>query len=364
MNLPLIQKDEYGDYNVEAFLAETKSYMSLSYTILSYEGDDPTGNQEIYEEGKGKRHFRNLCHYIALGGFLPKELEDAHKGGTLFHWGSSSYPWAENLFSALDYDSCPEGASIIIKPNKKDGGFNKETKTLMAALVNQKKVSFHTEDSLYSDLVVSAEVGEDQVINYLKNIGAKIYEGWWKVTLLKGINLEVKYEDNKWSYRNGGAESVVRNFHSINGQPIINQHKVILITLNYLVTSSNQNVFKGRKAFLSGVFIEPVTLGYSHAILDRGIANKLGTLGTYIGNNFFPILYNTKDLLGPCQAFEDLGYSVFFHKGGKYAIINADCVGFTRKEGKTRIPYHADKRSKFTGRVLCMVPTAAEYVDD
>jgi hypothetical protein len=363
-NKPTLIKDSESEFLYETFLKEVSDYMPLDYDILCFDEDDPTGNVDFFEAGPGNNRYRNLCHYVALGGVLPSVLRAAAAAGLLFHWTESSYTWAEEFFPGCDVETCPEKALVIIKPNGKNGGFNKATREAMIA-VEDKGVIFYTYDRIYTEMVLEAVVDKATVEGYFHNLKAKLVNGWWEIRMKRGINLDVKFDKGVWFYKEGSQERQVRNFHSLNGEPVINPHKILLITLNYLLGSRDQNTFKGRRAFLSGVFTDQVTLGYSHAILDRGISNKLGTLGVYMNEKHHaPILYNTKDILSPAAKYEELGYSVFFHKGAKYAIINADCVGFTRKEGKTHIPYHADKRAKFTGRVLCMVPTAAEYIDD
>lgn len=352
-----IERNTNGVLDVEDFLAKAKSSMPLAFRCLAAGGE---GLEQFWQSGSGNHHFRNLCHYIALGGFFPSKVMEAFNTGNVVNYGPR-YDWLPSNVPEFDGTDKLNSNSIVITKPRKNGTFSDDARKVIDS-VEAIGAKVYTHKQLYLENLLETEVTQETVETYIHNIGGRLVDGWWVIYSYRG--LKFKCEEGTWTVIDGKQTLSLRNYHSLNGVPLLNKHKVMLLTINYLFSSRDTKTLEGRKAFLSGVFVEKVTAGYTHKILDQGLANKLGALGFYIEGKLGVYLYDTGDLLIPIAEFEKLGYSVFFHKGAGYAIINAQMVGFSRKDNTSHVPYHADKRAKLTGRVLSMVPTAGLWVED
>lgn len=348
------------------FVDEVQKFLSKDdFTILSFNGEDPTGAKNMWENPKS-RFFKNLCHFAALGGFLSTIAVEARQNGQLFVW-QDDFPWAGsegiNLPSvSMSDDSLLVKDSVLIHKSsftKKEAREWKERK-------EKEGVVFMSHNQLYCAKVAESKIDEEGVTTYIQNLGGKFVDGWWQIKFKKFTTLEVKFQDGTWIYREGNQELVLRRYHTIGGQVPQSPNAIMLIVLNYLLTSRNEEDLRGRRAFLSNVFIDPIFVGYSHRLLDRFNGNKCGTLlGGVSAKTLMPVIVKDGNLVAAAKAYEAKGMSVFMHKGAKYIVVEAECAGFARsEEGKTFVAWHADKQAKLTGRNLFSVPTAGEYVDD
>lgn len=324
--------------------------------------EDQTGCSELWDTAKS-RYFRNLCHFLTLGGILPSFAVNAHKKGKLFTW-NGGFAWAEEVLGLAvaketEYSNLQD-AVVIYKH------LNKEEKEAAELLKERYGVRFLTINELYCHKVAETNVTEEQLVAYIQNMGGKLSaDGWWQIKFKRYTLLEVKFENGSWVYREGTQELHLRRFHSLSGLVPKSSHAVMLVVLNYLLTSKNEEDLRGRRAFMSNVFVDPIHVGYSHKLLDKFVENKLGAIRLGLNqNNWMPALCKDGDLVTAAKAYENAGYSVFMHKGAKYVVVQAECAGFARQEGKTFVAWHADKQAKLTGRNLFSVPTAGLYVED
>lgn len=344
------------------FLHEARGLMSeMDWKILSYSGEDETGSSMMWENPKS-RFSKNLYHFLALGGFLPSIVTDALAKGKLYSYSENTYPWVSSL-NIPDYATpgLDLYSAVIIYRR-----LNIKDKEVVETLKKKYQVTFLSLNDLYCHKVAETDVTEDQLVAYLQNVGGKLIEGWWQIKFKRYTILEVKFDKDKgsWIYREGSQELVLRNFHSVSGLVPTSKHTIMLVVLNFLLTSKNEEDLRGRRAFMSNVFIDPIFVGYSHKLLDKFNSNKLGAIRLGCGRNWMPALVKDNDLVTAAKAYEEKGYSTFLHKGAKYVVIEAECAGFARSEGKTFVAWHADKQAKLTGRNLFSVPTAGEYIDD
>lgn len=357
--------DRYAD-STALFVDQARSYLGADdFTILSFNGEDPTGAQDMWENPKS-RFLKNLCHFLALGGFLPESVKKARAENRLYVWGED-YAWAGNEGLSL-----PEvqqesqinwvDAVILAKPESFRSKVKREWKEAMEA----KGCRFISLNELYSMKVAEASTSEEDLINYIKNVGGKLSaENWWEIKFKKYTLVEIKLHEGTWYYREGTQEFVLRNYHTVGGLVPNSKHAVMLAVLNYLLTSKNEEDLRGRRAYMSNVFVDNIYVGYSHKLLDKFNANKCGTLLAGLGvNTLMPVLAKDGNLVRAAKAYEAIGCSVFMHKGAKYIVVGAECAGFARQENKTFVGWHADKQAKLTGRNLFSVPTAGLYIDD
>lgn len=363
ISLPVL--DRSAD-STALFVDEAKTYLGKDdFTILGFNGDDPTGASDMWEMPKS-RYFKNLCHFLALGGFLPKSLKKAHTGNRLYIWGED-YAWAGiegvNLPEVQKESTIEWGTAIILA---KPESFRSKEKREWKEAIEKKGCRFISLNQLYCEKVAEAATTEADLINYITNVGGKLNsEGWWEIKFKRYTLVEVKFHEGTWYYREGTQEFELRNYHTIGGLVPQSKHAVMLMVLNYLLTSKTEEDLRGRRAFMSNVFVDNIYVGYSHKLLDKFNANKCGTLLAGLGaNTLMPVLAKDGNLVCAAKAYEALGYSVFMHKGAKYIVVSAECAGFARQGNKTYVGWHADKQAKLTGRNLFSVPTAGLYVDD
>jgi hypothetical protein len=380
MSLPIYDRAA-SESNTSAYVEAVKAYLpEWDFEILCYRNDDLTGASDMWESSNN-RFFRNLVHFVSLGGIIPNSVKQAAEFNKLFVWSEddvsgwnahlplakSEEKWAdktgaevsEKMFNA-SVSSNLQGAIILYK--KLSSSERKLLETLQATF----KFTLMNMNDIYAAKVAEANVTEEDAFAYIRSLNGKMNEqGWWTIKFRKYTTLEVKLENGVWSYREGTQDLVLRNYHTISGKVPNSKHAVMISVLNYLLTSRTEEDLRGRRAFMSNVFVDKIYVGYSHKLLDKANANKAGTILLGLSDkNHFPVLAKDGDLVKAAKAYEALGYSVFMHKGGKYIIIEAECVGFTRNEDKTQVAWYADKHAKLTGRALFLVATAGEYFED
>ena len=342
-----------GKPRVQEFIAEAEAMLPIDIDSL-LKGND--SQKAAWKEGPRNPHFRNLCHYLALGGFYSSSVRQKIEEGRCFYVADSKYKWLPKEVRCItEADKIGEGDIVIVN------NFTNNVKTLIE---KTKGVKFYTYKDIYLEILTESNLSVEDLKTYMLNAKFKQVEDKFQYKVNR-LTLNVWRDKDVWCLcEEGGRVMRLRNFHSVNGVPIMNKNVVMLLVLNYLLCARDAQTLKGRKAYLSNIFQEEVNIGYSHKILNAGIANKLGAINFYVEGNHQVIVYDSKDIITPIKAFEEMGYSILFHKGAKYAIIDAGMIGYTRKDNTSHVPYHADKRAKLTGRVLSMVPTAGLWVED
>lgn len=372
------------EVSYENFLSElvVRELDPLELKILYYFGEDATGGYDhLVSLQKRSQFYKNICYFAALGGFLPKSVMDALQNNihpvedkmpldeqVIYTWSAKySYPWATEVLGLEDVSeeltALKEGNIVLIKPNKY-GKFDKKTKKLIK-LLSSKGVIFKTLTDLYCEKLTEAEITAADISTYLHNLGAKeISPNKWELKVVKRLALDLEYDPDldNWILWEGTQKLYLRNFHAFNGEiPATQKHTAFITVINYLITGLGVDTFKGRKAFLSDVFEDITYVGYSHKLLNKFKANKLGNLAVEMTpNKCLPIVSKSRDLLTSAGSYEEAGHSVFLHKGAKYCVIDAECAFFSRQEGMTNVAWQSDKRSKLTGRNLFSVATAGK----
>lgn len=364
------------DESTAEYLDAVKNYLpAWDWEILCYRSEDPLGSYDMWDSPRN-RFFRSLAHFVSLGGIIPQSMYKANRENKLFVWSDAdSFGWTSHLpraNEAGEWETQEEGDKVF-KPSSNLQNATIIYKKLSASerkLLNKLQTQFNFKlvnlNDIYAEKVAESNVTEENLVSYIKNIKGKMNEnGWWVIKFKRYTTIEVKFQDGVWHYREGTQDLVLRNYHAISGKPPVSQHAVMLAVLNYLMTSRTEEDLRGRRAFMSNVFVDKIYVGYSHKLLDKANANKVGCIALGCSEkNHFTVLAKDNNLVRAAKAYEDLGYSVFMHKGGKYIVVEAECVGFTRNEDKTQVGWYADKHAKLTGRALFMVATAAEYIED
>ena len=284
-----------------------------------------------------------------------------------------------------------KGKYLLVKPPYR----GKAGKT-MAALIEGGMKPVTLAD-LHAQSIANAVITEKEVNRFLVCMGAKrdMETGEYTLSPRKYVSFKIKFleEEGVWSYReDDGRVLKTRLFYGINGLAPKTNHAVFLMALSYLVQGSNYQNIKGRRAFLGNLFQDEVTVGWSHPILDEFLPRKLGTLQVGVNHSTWLLdVAQDSDYMSVLEAYNQKGYSSFVHKGGKYAVIEAECTGFSvlpkniddlvqqyadDEEGlrqavmaaketmspedmDTFIGWLADKLPKYTGRALWLVPSAA-----
>lgn len=363
--MTVIMFDREND-NTEVFVSEATKLMELDMKVLAFKGDDSTGISEYWDNSR-HRYFRNLCYFVALGGVLSTQFKQALAEKRLYSY--EGYDWCDK--EGLDLPKLDpsknldwENTFVICDYNKLK---SKDKRELLTILVT-KGLTVLTLNNIYAAKVAESIVTEEDFVTYLRNIGAKYVSGCWEVKFKKYtvLKLEFDKDNNCWVYHEGTQQLKFRNFYAINGQPIYNSpHKIALLALNYLLTAFDETDLKGRRAYMAGVFVDIISVGYEHKLLDKFNRNKVGHLKIGVkSNNWLPLIIEDGDMLQAAIQYEKLGFSVFMHKGAKYITVDAGMTGFGRKDDKTQVAWFADKQAKLTGRALWNVPSAAEYIDD
>jgi hypothetical protein len=373
-SLPIYNHQE-ADSTVSYLEAVKEGIPVWDWEILCYRDDDPTGSFDMWDNPKS-RFFKSLVHFVSLGGIIPQSVYQANRDGKLFTWSEEdSYGWSAHLPKAnetgewVTHDegdkefkpsSNLQGATILYKK------LSSSERKLLNKLKSQFNLRLMNLHDIYSEKVAETDVTEESIITYIKSLNGKMNEnGWWVIKFKKYTLLEVKLEKGIWYYREGTQDLVLRNYHTISGIVPVSKHSVMLAVLNFLLTSKTEEDLRGRRAFMANVFVDKIYVGYSHKLLDKANSNKVGCIQLGLSDkNHFSLLVSDGNLVGAAKAYEKLGYSVFMHKGGKYIVVEAECVGFTRNDDKTQVAWYADKHAKLTGRALFMVATAAEYIED
>lgn len=272
----------------------------------------------------------------------------------------------------------------------------KAAKTVAAIMKGGAKVT--TLADLHGEAVRKAEITPGHVHALLRNMGGtRNDQGWWEVKPFKYFSLRVKYEEGEavWLYREGdGQVRKSRLYYGMNGGAVASSHAAFLVALMYILAGGNYKTAQGRRAFLGNVFQDEVTVGWSHPILDQFLPRKLGTLQLSVNPYIWTVdVGKDPDFMTVLQEYASQGYSSFVHKGGKYAVIEAECTGFSylppnledlvkqaegdetklrqlileaKAEGvdpnlwEMYVAWLADKLPKYTGRALWLVPSAAQ----
>jgi hypothetical protein len=223
----------------------------------------------------------------------------------------------------------------------------------------------YTLSDIHGDSLGETEITQTDLEWLIQALNGKVV-GKSKYTLKVSKWLVVKLQylekEGVWAYEEDGTvQKKTRLYYTVNGQPA-DTHKALACGLAYFINASGEQDYKGRRAFLPSLFQDEVSVGYSHPLLDAMLPRKMGALSLGL-RGLSPTLVMSKDgdLISGVKAYEGQGYSVFMHKGGKYIVIDAEHIGFTRIAEKTLVAWKADKHVKYTGRMLSGVPTAAEY---
>ena len=360
---------------------------------------------EFYEVDKSP--FQKSLAYYAMIPLWPQWFSKAIEKGNVYTYEQSSdnhqFGFSEALgistitpesldLEADELDPGLKGKYLLVKPPFK----GEEHKKTIAALVEggMKLVSLA---DLHAASIAEADITAEEVTRFLLCFGAKrdIKTGEYLLSPCRYVQLKVKYlaEEGVWAYReDDGRVLKTRLFYGINGLAPKSCHAVFLMALAYICEGKTYQAVKGRRAFLANLFQDEVTVGWSHPILDHFIPRKLGTL--QVGVNHATWLLDVakdSDFMSVLEAYDAKGYSSFVHKGGKYAVIEAECTGFSvlpkniddlvkqyadDEEGlraavmaakeslspedmETFIGWLADKLPKYTGRALWLVPSAA-----
>ncbi len=363
--MSIIKFDRLEDETTN-FVAQATELMPLDIKILGFKGDDATGCSEMWENPR-HRYFRNLCYYVALDGILPKAVKDAYDNGVLYSFVGGYHWTGDEGISLPELDPTKrlelKGAIALYDPK----GL-KDAQLQLKISYEELGVKFITPNQMYSEKIREATVSKDDFICYLENIGGKVVNGDWNIKFRKYSSLTIRYDEDKanWVFLQGTQELDLRNYFAISSVPLYGQpHKMALLVVNYLMTSFDENDFKGRLAYMSGVFKDITSVGFEHKLLSKFKHNKVGLLQIGVANAWLPLMTEGGDMVAAAKAYEKLGFSVFMHKGAKYIVVDAGMTGFARTpEGKTQVAWAADKAAKLTGRALWNVPTAVEYIDD
>ncbi len=284
-----------------------------------------------------------------------------------------------------------KGKYLLVKPPYR----GKHRKTLDALIEGGMRPV--TLADLHAASIAHTPITEKHVNRFLVCMGAKrdMQTGEYTLNPRKYVSFRIQYLESEgvWSYReDDGRVLKTRLFYGVNGLAPKSPHAVFLMALSYLVQGSNYQNIKGRRAFLSGLFQDEVTVGWSHSILDEFLPRKLGCLQVGVSHATWLLdVASDSDYMSVLEAYNAKGYSSFVHKGGKYAVIEAECTGFSvlpknidslvkqyegDEEGlriavmeakerlspddmETFIGWLADKLPKYTGRALWLVPSAA-----
>ena len=352
----------------------------------------------------GTKFQRSLAYY-ALIPLWEAWFSKAISEGNVFAFETSDNP-AFGFAKALGIDTItpesidlesdeldPElkGKYLLVKPP-----YSGNSRKTLAALV-EGGMKLVTLADLHAQSIANADITEKDVVRFLLSMGAKrdMTTGEYNLSPRKYVSFKIKFltEEGVWSYReDDGRVLKTRLFYGVNGLAPKSSHAIFLMALSYLVQGSNYQNIKGRRAFLANLFQDEVTVGWSHPILDQFIPRKLGTL--QVGVNHATWLLDVakdSDFMSVLEAYDAKGYSSFVHKGGKYAVIEAECTGFSvlpknidelvkqyaddeeglraavmaakeslsPKDMETFIGWLADKLPKYTGRALWLVPSAA-----
>lgn len=408
-NLPLVNLHIDAPDNLSSWLEEVKPLIhEVDWQCLITKADEPEGFLEFYGMYANKFH-RGLSYY-ALVPLFPKWFVDKiEKGDVILYEKNLEAPafwWADkfdlekyNVDSVdLEGGELPDlkGKTLLVHPPL--GG--KHLKTINSLTKAGAKPT--TLSHLHAESVAQTDVSVENVIQFVRCMGAKYATETeeWVLIPCRDVTIKIKYieEERVWQYREeDGKAKKTRLFYGINGLVPTSNNTIFLLALAYIVQGSNRKDIQGRRAFLANVFQDEVNVGFSHDILDEFLPRKLGTL--QLGVN--PIAWTLDvgkdaDYMSVVQAYESNGFSSFVHKGGKYAVIEAECTGFTRlpntidklvqthgedeqalrdavmalkkdvkmspQDFDTFIAWLADKLPKYTGRALWLVPTAAQML--
>lgn len=402
--LPVVNRMDDDD-NLSGWLQKVESIMHPSdWEALQWRMDE-RDMTEFYGMFKS-RFFLALAYYAVVGLFPEGFWNRVERGEVMVYEQSEDTPsfgWtvAFPTITTLSVDSIdlettemPQdwvGKTLLVRPPFR----GKHAKTIKA--LEKGGMILQTLSDLHAKSVCQAEVSVQQVHQYLQCAGGKrdMDTGEWVLNVRKYVSIRVKYleDEGVWSYReDDGKVKKTRLFYGLNGMIPKSSNSIFLLCLSYIMQGGNRKEVTGRRAFLADLFQDEVTVGWSHPILDAFIPRKLGNL--QLGVNHFVWSQDVgkdPDFMPVVEQYSYKGYSTFVHKGGKFAVIEAECTGFSRlpqtieslvKEAgddeeklrelvmvskvsmgdlaDTYIAWLSDKLPKYTGRALWLVPSAAQ----
>lgn len=363
--------------DLEAFIQSVESALPIDAKVLAFKNDDPEGSKCFWDRKKS-RQFVLLNWYLALGGFFPTELRTALESGKVARCGKVP-AWVEDEEDGLNIPEFDDILDLnnteplhdlhVIGDLSKSEYFAAADNNTLSRFKGRYNIKEWTVTKIFNHRLEEAEVTQQELYNFLENIGAEFIEEENRWSYLfktySEVTLEWDETNNTYILSVNEDEKELRRFLHLNGLVLANQpHKVALLILGYLLSSFQETDLTGRHAFLSEVYVDEVYVGFTHDILEQFRRNKCGTLGLHISEkNFLPTIENRKDYVLAASDYQSLGYSVFMHKGAKYIVVEAECCGFARIENETFVAWYADKEAKLTGRNLFSVATAAEYID-
>lgn len=344
----------------EAFLAEFAELYPVDYAALRYIDQDEEGLDD-YVTRRKSRHWRKMAFYAAIGGFIPEMVSKER----VYYWDcEKQYAWAGEVGDAINEEDIADGlrgVNILVP----EGALSTLEKQLLR---NAGCLTWSLSDLITVKLSEIVDTfAYENTVNYLHNLGAKYIEEeeGWSFTIGRYAEVFVKYQDDHWYIDDGSMESEVKEYVCLNNTSMHNKHLNVVIGLFYILSGMRESDVKGRKAFSPFMFVDEIHVGFTHDILDTANRHKVGMVDFGLkGRNFLPELGKGSDLVAAAAMYEARGWSVFMHKGGKYIIVHAECIGFARINNATYVAWYADKEAKLTGRNLFTVATAAEWIDD
>lgn len=400
--LPVVNRLE-DDENLSGWLQKVEKIMNPSdWEALQWRLED-RDMAEFFGMFKS-RFFLALAYYAIVGLFPEGFWKRVEQGRVMvyeqsdtpsFGW-TVAFPMIETISMDIDLESqeMPPswiGKTLLVRPPFR----GKHAKTIKA--LKKGGMILQTISDLHARSVCEAEVSVQQVLMFLRCAGGKrdMDTGEWVLNVRKYVSIRVKYleDEGVWSYREDDEGRVLKTrlFYGLNGMIPKTSHSIFLLCLSYIMQGGNRKEVTGRRAFLADLFQDEVTVGWSHPILDAFIPRKLGNLQLGVNLVWCQDVGKDPDFMPVVEQYEYKGYSTFVHKSGKYAVIEAECTGFSRlpkslesliKEAgddedelrelvmvsketmghlaDTFIAWLSDKLSKYTGRALWLVPSAAQ----
>jgi hypothetical protein len=342
----------------------------------------------------------------------PRSFKEALLEGRVYVIGKSleEFPWALALIKGDPEKGVPPMDIKLLTPGEEGFDPNQDCTSLYKktiGIVNMPMkgktkafvkihqswgMSVMCSSDLFNESVEETHLSEEHLFSWLISQGGKITpQGAINLKLAKYYSLSIlKTPEGLWEWKDS-TKSLTRYFYGLNGNPI-EPHLAVLLALVYITAGVGWKGMQGRKAFMSGVFKDEVTVGWSHPILDQFLPRKVGSLQTGMTRGWRLELGEAPGLLPKLiNKYEKENHAVFLHKGGKYAVVDAEHTGFSRlptklgelikeangEEGalkeliekakqelpasdfETFVGWLADKLPKYTGRALWLVPTAA-----
>lgn len=318
----------------------------------------------------GTARYNLLAYASAMGGCIPAAL----KNSSFFFAKATGFPAPKyvrksGFFKIITSDQISEmkKGDVLIKEHGPLFGLSSQLEAMMLDTLNEAGITVTTVGNLNLGFVMESEIGEEQFVDYLNKLDGSEVEvdgkKYMRVQITRYDSLDVRYQDGELEILQGLMPSVGREWYSFNGQPVP-KFKAWMVSLNYLLSSKNAIVLKGRKAFMEEVFVDNVYVGKVHPMLAIEKKEKLGNLQLGVGSDYrVPMTEKgTKEMMEECaRTLMDEGIPTFMHKSGAYLLCGdgARAAGVDIVHGLYHYWLEADKASKRAGgRHLHGVATA------